>query len=479
MAHRSDRFLIDNVHNTSRFFTENPHIAWMVLVATVVAGVFGFLRMPQRKDPDVPVKVALATCAWPGVDAERVEQLVTRRIEETVAQNVKVKEIKSTTRLGVTFVTVILKDETKDPPLEFDDIKLRLDGINDLPQGAGPVDFIRDFGSTAALMLTVASPKMGDVVLDIKAHAIADSLRSVRAHAVSGSRAAIVIILPNVTVTRDLRQPVDLFVELATQDGTYRDARTVWGQGFVFVDGVTTLTDSALIGYTHAFVERELRASEVHPDAWPPVVVRDPGDTKARLTAGVGDKYTYRELEDFTDIIRRTLQSIPIVTKVSREGLLDEQITLTFSQDRLASYGLPVGKLKDLVSARNIPVAGGTLESQGKTVAIAPTGEFRSEDEVGDMIVGSSPGGTPLYLRDLVEVQRTYKSPPTFLNYFVSRDAQGHWQRTRAITLAVEMRKGAKIGEFGEAVDKGIEDARARLPEDLIRSEERRVGKEC
>src|SRR5262249_41264501 len=148
---------------------------------------------------------------------------------------------------------------------------------------------------------------------------------------------------------------------------------------------------------------------------------------------------------------------IPIVTKVSRDGLLDEQITLTFSQDRLASYGLPVGKLKDLVSARNIPVAGGTLESQGKTVAIAPAGEFRSEAEVAAMIVGSSPSGAPVYLRDVVDVQRTYKSPPTYLNYFTWRDAQGHWQRSRSVTLAVEMRAGAKIGDFGKQVDAVLE----------------------
>src|SRR5262245_22899626 len=237
MAHRSDRFLIDNVHNTSRFFTENPHIAWMVLVATVVAGVFGFLRMPQRKDPDVPVKVALATCAWPGVDAERVEQLVTRRIEETVAQNVKVKEIKSTTRLGVTFVTVVLKDETKNPALEFDDIKLRLDGITDLPQNAGPINFIRDFGQTAALMLTVASPKVGDVVLSVKAAAIADSLRRVRAQSdTSSPRAALVINFPTTVPIRELRQHLDLFVATATADGTLRDARLVQGPGFACLD---------------------------------------------------------------------------------------------------------------------------------------------------------------------------------------------------------------------------------------------------
>ncbi|HKW51392.1 MAG TPA: efflux RND transporter permease subunit [Candidatus Eisenbacteria bacterium] len=469
MTHRSDDWRIKNTHNTARFFTETPQIAWMVLVATVLLGIFGYMRMPQRKDPDIPVKVALASCPWPGVDAERVEQLVTRRIEETVAQNVRIKEIKSTTRLGVTFVTVTLKEDTDDPAKEFDDIKLRLDGITDLPQGAGPINFIRDFGSTAALMLTVASPKVGDVVLGIKAEAIADSIRQVRAQADSrGPRVTLALNLPEAAPMREIRQNVDLFIRMATADGTLRDARTLAGPGFVLVDAITTLGDSALIAYTHAFVEHALRSSEIHPDAWPPVVIRDVADTKSRLAAGAGDKYTYRELEHFTDVIRRTLQTIPIVTKVSRAGILDERITLAFSQDRLASYGIAVGRLKDLVSARNIPVAGGTVETEGKTVAVAPSGEFQNEREIGEMVVGSSAAGSPLYLRDLVEVQRAYRSPPTYLNYFTWHDPHGQWHRSRAVTLSVEMRAGAKIGKFGEAVDEVLGDLRDRLPEDLI-----------
>jgi multidrug efflux pump subunit AcrB len=469
MPHRSDDWLIRNVHNTSRYFTENVHVAWMILGATVVLGWFGYARMPQRKDPDIPVKVAMASCPWPGVDAVRVEQLVTRRIEETVAQNVRVKEIKSTTRLGVTFVTVVLKDETVDPAKEFDDIKLRLDGIGDLPQGAGPINFIRDFGSTAALMLTVASPRVGDVALAIKAEAIADSIERLRAGADGGApRATLVLNIPEAVTGRVIRQYVDIFLTAATADGTLRDPRVGWGPGFLCLDAATTVGDSALIGYTQAFVERSLRASEIHPDAWPPIVIRDIADTRARLSAGAGDKYSYRELEDYTDVIRRTLQAIPTVTKVTRSGLLDEQIMLLFSQERMASYGLPVGTLKDIMSARNIPVAGGTIESRGKTIAIAPTGEFENEREIGSVIVGSSPSGAPIYLRDVVEVQRAYRSPPTYLNYYTWRDEHGHWLRSRAVTLSVEMRAGSKIGEFGEAVDRQLAQVRDRLPEDLI-----------
>ncbi len=40
MAHKTDNWFIQNTHNTARFFTENRHISWMVLAATVIWGIF-------------------------------------------------------------------------------------------------------------------------------------------------------------------------------------------------------------------------------------------------------------------------------------------------------------------------------------------------------------------------------------------------------------------------------------------------------
>ncbi|HWA56413.1 MAG TPA: efflux RND transporter permease subunit, partial [Gemmatimonadales bacterium] len=469
MAHRSDDWMIANTHNTARFFTENRHIAWMALVATMLWGLFGYLRMPQRKDPDIPVKVAMAIGKWPGVDATRVEELVTRRMEETIAENVKVKEITSTTRLGVTFVTVTLKDETEDPAKEFDDIKLRLDGIKDLPQGAQPVEFIRDFGATAALMLTVASPRASEAAIALRARAVADTIRAARARTrVPGQRTALVFNGPATEAQTNLKPVADLFLAAVTRDGTFRDAHLLWGPGFIGVDGITPLSDTALLVYTQAFTERTLHQSEFHPDAWPGIVIHDPAETAARFRERAGEKYSYKELDEYTDLIRRTLQSIPIVTKVSRKGLLDEQVLLTFSQERLASYGLGPARLKDIMSARNIPAAAGATEVQGKTVAVAASGEFTSAGEIGGVVVGSSKAGSPLYLRDLVNVDRAYRTPASYLNYFSAIDAEGRWHRSRAVTLSVEMRAGARIGEFGRSVDSALARVRDRLPEDLI-----------
>src|SRR5215472_5381201 len=87
MPHRSDEELIQNTRNTSRFFVEHRQIAWAALVFVIGWGYYGFTSMPQRKDPEIPVRVAVAVCQWPGATAQEVEQLVTRPIEQTIAQN--------------------------------------------------------------------------------------------------------------------------------------------------------------------------------------------------------------------------------------------------------------------------------------------------------------------------------------------------------------------------------------------------------
>src|SRR5262249_24920076 len=61
-----------------------------------------------------------------------------------------------------------------------------------------------------------------------------------------------------------------------------------------------------------------------------------------------------------------------------------------------------------------------------------------------------------------------YENPPRYLNFYDWRDAQGQWQRSRAITLAVQMRPGEQIARFGVAVYEALGGLRRILPDDLI-----------
>ena len=79
------------------------------------------------------------------------------------------------------------------------------------------------------------------------------------------------------------------------------------------------------------------------------------------------------------------------------------------------------------------PPAGGELEAVGKNFTIDPSGEFKSEKEIGQVAIARTEQGAPVYLRDVVDVERGYDSPPRFLNFFDCRDAQDNWRRSRAI----------------------------------------------
>src|SRR5215469_10170272 len=158
--------------NVSRYFVEHRQISWVLFVAVLAWGIWAYKAMPKRKDPDIPIRQVAVVTPWPGQSAERVEQLVTRKTEEKVAQNIRVSEIKSTSRSGLSVVYAEVDDRVTDTAKEFDDIKIKLDSLTDLPDGAGPMQYVKEFGETSALMLTVASPGAGGAQLDLLASEI-------------------------------------------------------------------------------------------------------------------------------------------------------------------------------------------------------------------------------------------------------------------------------------------------------------------
>ena len=104
--------------------------------------------------------------------------------------------------------------------------------------------------------------------------------------------------------------------------------------------------------------------SEFHPDIWPPVVIRDPAETAAKLAAVAGDKYSYRELDDFSDLIKRTLQNVPQVSKISRAGPAQGADLPRILAG--AARRAPQNRLTDILGARNITLPGGVFEVAGQ-----------------------------------------------------------------------------------------------------------------
>jgi multidrug efflux pump subunit AcrB len=481
MAHKSDAEIIQHTHNTARFFTEHRQVAVVLLLGTFVWGWYGYQRMPKRKDPTIPVRVAVASAQWPGATAQEVEQLVTRPIEQTMAQNPFVKSplpsdfgIRSLSFPGLSLVYVQLDDSVKDTRKQFSDINLKLNALSSkLPQGAGPIQFNSDFGDTATLMLTVASPPVGEIEIALRARSIAKAIEDVRAAEAANApqpRVSVIYNFPRSVPAEQVLSSFELMSQIAQQKGIIQDPHMFQGPGFIGLDVSSQASDDVLRQWGERFVQERLHQSEIHPDAWRAAFIHDPQKTAEQLSAVAGEKYSYRELDDFTELMQRTLQGAPEVAKIDRKGVLPEQIYLEYSQERLASYGLQPSGLKDILGARNITLPGGLLEVGPKSIQINPSGKFEDAQSIGDVIIAasSSPARSPVYLRDLVSISPGYQSPPRYLNYLTWRDKSGSWHRSRAITLAVQMKDGEQVGAFGKSVDQKLAAVKTYLPEDLV-----------
>src|ERR1700751_2672139 len=434
MSHKSEAEYIANTHNTARFFTEHRHVGFVLLIIVALWGWYGYEKMPKRKDPVIPMRVAVASTSWPGATAQEVEQLVSRPVEQTVAQNAFVMGptptdfgIRSISFPGLSLVYVQLEDTVKDTKKQFADINLRLNALNSkLPQGAGPIQFNSDFGDTAAMMLTVASPPATPLDIALRARSMQRAIAQTRAAEPRNAhqpRISIVFSFPISVATAVVREPFASVINAGVDGGAISDPHMFEGSGFVGVDVSSKLSDEQLQFFGEQWTRENLHRSEIHPDAWPAIFVRDPSEIQSKLATVAGDRYSYRQLDDFTDLISRTLQGAPEVAKLDRKGVLPEQISLTYSQDRLAEYGLQPSNLKDILGARNLTLPGGQLEVVPKNILIDPSGKFTNPQQIGDVIIStssssgtsssavsspstgtsSSPTQSPVYLRDLVQ----------------------------------------------------------------------------
>src|SRR3954466_8822220 len=243
MAYKSDQDRIDKTHNAPRFFVEHPQVSWVLLMGVLVWGWFGYHSMPQRKDPDIPVRVAVAFCSWPGATAQQVEQFVTRPIEDAVAENKTIHPgtasdygVRSVSLPGAAYIYVQLAENVSDVKRQFSDINLKLNALNSqLPQGAGPITFQSDFGDTAALMLTVASPKADSVEIDLRSQSIQAAIRSARATKKTEEAEKPVTFIypfPTSVSSRAIAAGASLFQKLATEKGVLSNATQIQGAGF-------------------------------------------------------------------------------------------------------------------------------------------------------------------------------------------------------------------------------------------------------
>ncbi len=138
----------------TRLALEKRRIAWTALVIVLAAGAMAYGGMPRDEDPGFIIRTARITTMFPGASPERVELLVTDKLEKAIQEMPEVDFITSESKTGISIITVdVLQSYSVMRPI-WDDLRRKVeDAQADLPDGVvGP--FVNDeFGDVFGIVI--------------------------------------------------------------------------------------------------------------------------------------------------------------------------------------------------------------------------------------------------------------------------------------------------------------------------------------
>ena len=198
----------------SSLFFDNRRLLVLAICLIVVAGLSSYVVLPRMEDPTMLQRAAIINTVYPGASAERVEALVTEKIEEELQEIEEIKVLRSSSNSGISTITIELKDNTYQVDEIWSRVRDKLDDAEPLlPAAAGDPDFeLMKFSAFASIVALVwdmpaeAEVEPNYAILRRLAETLEDRLRAIR-----GTRDVDVFGYPQEEIVVEIEQE-----ELAT-----------------------------------------------------------------------------------------------------------------------------------------------------------------------------------------------------------------------------------------------------------------------
>ncbi len=299
-------------------------VVYVLVLLLVISGILAYFDLPKAQDPGFTIRTAVITTKFPGASPERVELLISDRIEKAVQELPELDNVTSDSQTGMSLVFANFKESYRDMRPIFDKLRRKIEDINDLPDGViGP--FVDD--------------EYGDV--------------------------------------------------------------------FGMVYGLT------------------------------------------------GEGFSYSELKDIADDIRDELLKIPMVSKVEIQGAQDQVIFVEYNNAHLTELGLSPQQLRQILTSANILQSGGNIRIGPERIALEPTGNFDSLEDLRKTVIQLPASKEVVYLDDIAKIYRGYSDPP---------HNKARLNARPALVISIAMQDDGNILELGEILNKTIPELESNYP---------------
>lgn len=190
------------------------------------------------------------------------------------------------------------------------------------------------------------------------------------------------------------------------------------------------------------------------PGASAPIVMDDFGDVYGIYLMLTGDGYSWRDLYDTADAVKKQLVLVDGVRKVVIDGEQREVAYLDISRSKIAEMGLDLGQISAVLGSQNVVVDAGNVQVGDDYVRFNPTGDFQSVQEIGEVLISSSDRKL-IRLKDFATITRAYEEVPNKMYYVNGKPG---------LSIGVSMAAGQNVVSVGRNVDRMLESLLPVIP---------------
>jgi multidrug efflux pump subunit AcrB len=176
-------------------------------------------------------------------------------------------------------------------------------------------------------------------------------------------------------------------------------------------------------------------------------------DVFGNIYALTGDGYSYEDLRERAEKIRRTLLGVPSVKKVELIGVQAEKVYIEMETAKLAQLGISPTDITNAVQAQNAMTPSGMIETASDNVYLRVSGMFENINALKSLPIRAN--GRTFQLGDIAKITRGYVDPP---------DPKMYYNGQPAIGLALSMEKGGNILKLGENLTTTVAQIKKDLP---------------
>jgi len=140
--------------NITRLAITNNRTSFMLLLVIMFFGITAYKNMPKDYDPGFILRTAQVITYFPGASPERVEQLVTDKLEKEIQEIPELDFVASESRTGVSIISVNIKESFKVMRPIWDKLRRKIDAVKDqLPSDAQEPIVNDEFGDVFGIVI--------------------------------------------------------------------------------------------------------------------------------------------------------------------------------------------------------------------------------------------------------------------------------------------------------------------------------------